>query len=52
MDGELLRKLATVLIQWGTGFFLCGIVTLVIGFIILSYLDMKTIKTISKFINN
>ena len=52
MDYELLRKFAMVLIQWGTGFIICGIVALVIGFIILSCLDIKTIKTISKFINN
>jgi|GEM_PF-7097210 hypothetical protein len=51
MDYELLRTFAIVLIQWGIGFIKCGIVVLIIGFIILSYLDVKTIKKISNFIN-
>jgi len=45
-------EIGIVFIQWGLGFIEYGAATLVIGFIILSCLDIKTIKTISKFINN
>lgn len=44
MKNELIRELATVLIQWGFGFIVFGGATVLIGFIILAYLDMSTIK--------
>jgi len=46
------QKLGEVFIQWGFGFIAFGFITMLIGFIILACLDIKTIKKVSQFLNN
>jgi len=52
MNEELLRQVAQVLIQWGLGLIIFGAVTILIGFIIIACLDIKTIRSVRKFLNN
>lgn len=47
-----MKEIALVLAQWVLGFMIYGSITVLIGFLILSRLDMRTIKRISNFINN
>ena len=47
-----LRAAAEVFIQWGFGFIVFGVIAMLIGFVILACLDIKTIKKVSKILNN
>lgn len=47
-----MKNVAMIFIQWGLGFIIFGAITALIGIIILECLDIKTIRTISKFLNN
>ena len=47
-----LRAASEVFIQWGFGFIVFGSITMLIGFVILACLDIKTVKKIAKILNN
>lgn len=52
MSIELIKQIAMIFIQWGCGIAVFGIITMLIGLIILGFLDIKTCKAIGKFLNN
>lgn len=49
---EQWRALGEVLITWGFWVIVYGIITMLIGFVILVCLDITTIKKIAKILNN
>lgn len=50
MNYDLGNQLVTVFIQWGSGFVIYVSILALLSYLILSYLDIKTIKLISKFL--
>lgn len=52
LNTELIKQIAMVFIQWGFGFIVFGLATVLFGFIVLSCLDMKTVQKISNFLHN
>jgi uncharacterized membrane protein len=52
MTPEEWKQFGEVLITWGFGFIVFGAITMLIGFVILVCLDVKTVKKIAKIINN
>jgi len=50
MNIELIREMANVIIQWGLGLIIFGLATIVIGFVILLCLDIKTVRAIGNFL--
>lgn len=49
---EQWRSFGEVIIQWGFGFIVFGAITMLIGFVILECLDIRTVKKIAKILNN
>ena len=46
------RKFGEVLFRWGFGAIVFGIITMIIGFVILACLDIGTVKKVAKILNN
>ena len=50
MNIELIREIVETIIQWGLGLMIFGLATIVIGFVILLGLDIKTVRAIGNFL--
>ena len=52
MTPEEWKQFGEVLVTWGFWAIVYGAITMLIGFVILVCLDIKTIKKVSQFLNN